>query len=121
MTHAAATLACGPADGPATAIFLARDSIEVLEPAYPYVRVMIWQPLAHLSGGSWRIVNSDTAAAALYISAPNQFEAASGGGVTVHRVGADFTIEGELDLWFPSRRVAGEFRAAWVSRAVVCG
>ena len=83
LSHAAATLSCGPTDGPATAIYLAHDPVEWLEPDYPYLRVAIWQPLAHLSGGSWRVASGDTAAAAWYFSGPNEFEIASAGRVAV--------------------------------------
>lgn len=77
--------------------------------------------VAHLSGGSWRVVSSDTAAAAWFVTAPNHFELASSGQVIVHHVDSNYTIDGAVDLRFPSGRVAGAFQAEWISRAVFCG
>ena len=123
LVHAAAMFMCGPADGPATAILLSSEPapIESAEPPFPYVRIVIWQPVGHLMGRTWQVINSDTAAAAWYVFGPNSFEQAASGRVAVERVDANYTIDGTADLRFRSRRITGRFSASWLQRAVICG
>src|SRR5580765_1030432 len=64
--HSVSTFQCGPADGPATAVLLARDAIDGLQPADPYVRVVILRAAAELQGTSWMIGTSFDNAGALY-------------------------------------------------------
>ena len=58
FTYSVSTFQCGPADGPATAVLLARSSFEGLQPADPYVRVSILRAAAELQGTSWSIGTS---------------------------------------------------------------
>jgi hypothetical protein len=119
LSHALAMNTCGPADGAATSIYLAGEPIEGVEPSsFPYVRIAIWHGVTQLAGGSFRV---DTDAAALYVTGPDTFEIASGGSVTVERVGASYRIDGVSDLRFPSRRVLGTFSANWVQLELLCG
>ena len=119
LSHALAMNSCGPADGAATSIYLAGDPIEGVEPSsFPYVRIAIWYGVTELAGGSFHV---DTDASALYFTGPDTFEIASGGSVTVERVGAGFRIDGVSDLRFPSRRVLGTFSASWVQLELLCG
>ena len=118
--HAAATRACGPADGPAVAIYLVTAPTAALEPPVPYVRINVWQSVSDVAGGVWE-VDGDSAAAA-YFTGPADFEVASDGWIRVQVVGADTTVEGSVDLTFPTAgRVAGGFRAVWISAAPLCG
>jgi hypothetical protein len=122
FAHAAATRFCGPTDGPAVAIYLSPVPVESLQPPTPYVRVAVWQPLERLAGGSWLVAIGDTAAAAWYFTAPGDFAVATSGQVTVDLVEPDTTLQGSVDLRFPSAgRVTRSFRAAWISRAPLCG
>jgi hypothetical protein len=121
LPHAAANFTCGPADGPATAIMLARDPITSAGPGLPYVQVTIdaWPP-ADLAGRSW-IVGSDLVGA-WYVPESRAAEIATIGRVQVVRVDSDSTIHGEVSLAFPSRRVVGTFTAAWIERSgTLCG
>jgi hypothetical protein len=122
LPHAAASRACGPADGPAVAIYLALVPIESLAPPTPYVRIAIWQPLSRLAGGSWVVAASDTAAAGWYFTGPNSFQVATGGRVEVNGIEPDTTVQGFADLTFPAvGRVTGAFRAAWIPYSPLCG
>lgn len=122
FTHAAATRSCGPADGPAVALYLAADAIDTLEPATPYVRIDVWKAADALVG-TWSL--SPTSAhgvAARYQLSLGSIESATGGTVVVTAVGRDSTITGSVDLQFPSSgRVRGGFSARWISRTFLCG
>lgn len=118
--HAVATFTCGPADGPATAILLARDPIESLEPSYPYVSVNIWQAVSSLPGTEWRADGSDEATVQ-YFTGPGKFQLAAAGVVRIDRVGTDNRVEGSVELRFPTRFVSEAFSAPWVERLALCG
>ena len=119
LSHALAMNTCGPADGAATAIYLAGDPIEGVAPSsFPYVRIAIWRGVTELAGGSFRV---DTHASGWYVTGPTTFEIASDGSVTIERVGTDYRIDGVSDLQFPSRRVHGTFSANWVQLELLCG
>jgi hypothetical protein len=121
LPHAAANFTCGPTDGPATAITLARDPITSTGVTLPYVQVTIdeWPP-ADLAGGTW-VVGRDLVGA-WYVPGSGAAEIASIGRVAVGRVDSDSTIHGEVSLTFPSRRVVGTFTAPWIDRSgTLCG
>jgi len=119
--HSISTFQCGPADGPATAVLLARDSIDGLQPANPYVRVVIWHAAAELAGTSWIVGTSFDEALAVYVTGSGSSEQASSGTVRITRVVAQDRVEGSVDLRFPSRRVTEEFSAAWIEPFILCG
>jgi len=121
LSHAAATRTCGPADGPAVAIYLAPSPVAVIEPAAPYVRVNIWQSVSDIEGGIWDVA-SGADAAAWYGATSTDVEVATDGHVTVSAVGPDTTVRGTVDLTFPSAgRITGSFEAAWISASPLCG
>jgi len=121
LSHAAATRTCGPADGPAVAIYLAPSPVAVIEPAAPYVRVNIWQSVSDVEGGTWDVA-SGADAAAWYSATSTDVEVATDGHVTVSAVGPDTTVRGTVDLTFPSAgRITGSFEAAWISASPLCG
>lgn len=122
LAHAVATPACGPADGPAVAIYLTSAPAEVLEPPAPHVRITVWQPLESLAGRSWNLTDRTLAGGAWYHSTATDFELATSGRVTVNAVSSRKTIRGSVDLVFPKAgRVRREFEALWRSRATLCG
>ena len=122
LTHSVSTFQCGPADGPATAILLARDSIDGLSPSNPYVRVVIQRPASELADTRWSVgagaVLHD--ASAFYFPS-SEGEQASSGTVRIDRVVAQERVEGTVDLRFPSRRVTEEFSAPWIEMFILCG
>ena len=120
LPYAAATPACGPADGPGIAIYLSPNPVESLDPSTPFVLVDIWQPRERLRERSWQL--ADDAAAASYFSTPNDFEVAIGGSITVKAIDPDSTVHGSAVLTFPTHgTIAGGFHARWFSVALRCG
>ncbi len=119
LSHAVAMLTCGPADGAATAIVLAREPIgSTVEPPLPNVRVVILRGVTEIGGHTFRVENE---AGAWYQSGPDSFEIATAGTIHIDRVADDLTVHGVLDLHFPSRRVLSPFSAEWQQVAVLCG
>ena len=118
--HAVASFQCGPADGPATGITLASQPIPPAGPTFPYIAIMIDEPLSALAGRTF-LVGSGGTAGATYIAGPNSYESASTGRVVIGSVDADSTIHGSVNLSFSSRRVLDMFRADWIDRRVLCG
>jgi len=122
LRHAAANFTCGPADGAATAITLARDPISPTGPTSPYVGIMIdeWPP-TDLAGRTW-VVGSDFVGVWYVPGGLGVAEMASFGRVVVSRVDSDSTIHGEVSLTFRSRQVVGTFTAPWILRnGMLCG
>ena len=118
--HAVANFQCGPADGPATAIKLANQPIPPSGPKFPYVAIMINEPLSALAGRTF-LVGSGGTAGATYIAGSNSYESASMGRVIIGSVDADSTIHGEVGLSFSSRQVIEDFRAVWIQATMLCG
>ena len=119
FTHSVSTFMCGPADGPATAILLARDPIEGLQPSNPYISVMIQRPASGLAGTTWVVGTND--AGAVYVPAPGQREEATSGTVRIDRGVAQERVEGSVELRFPSRNVTEAFSAPWIESFMLCG
>jgi hypothetical protein len=114
-THAAAMAACGPADGPAVAIYLSPYPVEVQSPPPPFVSSYINQAVEQIGGKTWTIGTS-TAAATFRLSA-DSLESATAGSVVTSSVSVDKTIDGTADLTFPSGHFIGAFHALWISFA----
>ncbi|HET9387646.1 MAG TPA: hypothetical protein VFO67_21100 [Gemmatimonadales bacterium] len=121
--HSVSSFQCGPADGPATAVLLARDPIDGLAPANPYVRVVIQRPASELGGTSWTIGGGGVGqgASAFYSPAADEYEEASSGTVRIDRVVAQERVEGRVELRFPSRTVTEVFSAPWIEMFILCG
>jgi hypothetical protein len=119
--HAVATFMCGPADGPATAILLARDPIQSLDPSYPFVSVDIWHAVSELGGTTWSVNDGSGNVSARYFTGPGKFVSATAGSVLIDRVGTDNRVEGSVLLRFPSRSVDDDFSAPWMESLVLCG
>jgi hypothetical protein len=122
FAFAAGTPDCGPADGPAVSIYLAGSPVEALEPTAPYARVYVWHAASELEGREWALTGAASEGSAQFVATTGDFEAATAGTLTVVAVRADHTIEGEVDLTFPTvGRVRGGFTAIWLPRTVMCG
>jgi hypothetical protein len=122
FAHAVASAACGPADGPAVAIYLAPDPVTSLEPATPFVRVYVAMPRDALSGHAWVLAGSKADGGAWFHSSVSKFEIATNGYMAVKSVGADNTIEGSVDIRFPTAgHIRGGFRAVWLPATMLCG
>lgn len=120
LPYAAVTPGCGPADGPAIAIYLSPNPVESSDPSTPFLHIAIWQPLERLTERSWSL--TDGAAVAQYFSTPDASEAAIGGSVTVSVIDPDSAVRGWAVLTFPTYgRIAGGFHATWLPVALRCG
>ena len=119
FTHSVSTFWCGPADGPATAVLLARDPIEGLQPSNPYVSVVIQRPASDLAGTTWVVRTTD--AGAIYWNGSDQREEATSGTVRIDRVAPLERVEGSVELRFPSHTVTEAFSAPWIESFMLCG
>jgi hypothetical protein len=120
LSHAAAMAGCGPADGPATVIVLAREPILSAQPPFPYVSVMILESISDLSPRTWDIT-TNTGPGVWYAVGPNDYQSATSGRVTVTSVDSTHDLKGFVQLVFPSRSVTTAFSARWLETAVLCG
>ena len=120
--NALAQHACGPADGPALAIYLAPEPAESPPPATPYVRVFIDQSVDQLDGRSWPVNGRESRGGARYQSGPDTFENATSGFVSASSASGGKVIEGTVNLTFPKAgHVAGGFRAPVFENSFLCG
>lgn len=122
FSHAAATRFCAPNDGPAAVIYLSDGEVESLDPSPPFIRIAIWQPAGALANRSWSLRASAGEGAAWFHSTTSAFEIASSGSVRVTSVSADTSLEGNVDVTFPTAgRIRGGFTAPWIFRPALCG
>jgi hypothetical protein len=120
--HAVAARSCAPNDGPAAVIYLSDAEVESLEPLPPYIRIVIWQPAGALANRSWSLSASAGEGGAWFHSTTEVHETASSGSVRVSTVSADTSLEGTVDVTFPTAgRIRGGFTARWIARPALCG
>lgn len=120
LPFAMATNGCGPDDAPSLAIYLSGKRIESLQPATPYLRVVVWHAANELPGQVWTLGQSD--AGAWYQWTPQNSEYATGGTLQVTSVEADRSIHGTVDITFRGAgRVVGGFEARWIPTSALCG
>jgi hypothetical protein len=119
--YSAATRQCGPADGPATAIYLSHDAVGSTEPTTPFVRIYIPVAVEELSGRVWQLSENSPEGAAWFHSGDATSEIVSSGYMIVAAVGSDRTVQGSVYLEFPGAgRVSGAFAAGWIQSTVTC-
>ena len=120
--YATAALECiGPLSESGVAIYLADVPVESAAPSVPHVRVIIREDvLERLSGRTWVVAgNGAEGAAWRFLNGANP-EIATSGEVRVDAVATDNTLDGWVELTFPSGRVAQNFRARWLPRVEYC-
>jgi hypothetical protein len=118
--YSAATRQCGPADGPATEIFLSHDAVST-EPSTPFVRIYIPVAVEELSGRVWQLSADSPEGGAWFHASEASSEIAASGYMIVAAVGSDKTVQGSVYLEFPDAgRVSGAFAAPWIQSTVVC-
>jgi hypothetical protein len=122
FVYAAAVAQCGPADGPAVAIYLAPNPVGSIEPSPPFVRVYVPVRLDQLAGHVWPISSVNTEAAAWFRPNASTFELAETGYMIVTSVDSDNTVKGSVDLRFPDAgHIKSSFRAKWRPNNILCG
>ena len=118
--YSAATFQCGPADGPATAIYLSH-AVGSIDPSAPFVRIYVPVAVEQLSGDVWQL-SQGSEGTAWFHSTNASSEVATSGYMVVAAVGSNRTIQGSVYLEFPNAgRVSGAFAATWIPGSVVCG
>ena len=121
FVYSAATRSCGPADGPATAIYLAPEPVGSIEPPKPFVRIYVAAAVEQLSGHAWQLSVGSSEGAAWLHSLDGSYETATSGYMIVSSVGSDRTVLGSVYLEFPDAgRVSGQFSATWIPGTVLC-
>lgn len=120
FSHTRATRACGPADGPAVAIYLAGAPVTTVEPPVPYVRVAIWEGITSITRQDWPLADTSSLGTAWHFTGAG-FETVTSGQLHIDAVNADSSIDGTVVLDFPAAgRIEGRFHATWLSRAPNC-
>jgi hypothetical protein len=115
----AATFQCGPADGPATAIYLTHE-VGSIDPSAPFVRIYVPVAVEQLSGDVWQL-SEGSEGTAWFHSTDASSEVATSGYMVVAAVGSDRTVQGSVYLEFPNAgRVSGAFAATWIPSGVIC-
>jgi hypothetical protein len=114
---ATAARSCGPTDGPAVTIQLARDSIQSMGGPRPAINLFIWRGIGDIAGRSFRLEqnSNDGFATRVWLPAtPRPILESLTGTVDIRRVEPDSTIVGFLDVRFTDgTRFARTFSARW--------
>jgi hypothetical protein len=109
---------CGPADGPAVAVFLAPTQEGANGQSAPFVRVYVAVPVSQLAG----VWPTNSSATAWFQSDASTSEAAESGYMFVSSVDSDNTVSGHVDLQFPDAgHIKTDFRAKFRPNVALCG
>jgi hypothetical protein len=120
FVYSAAVAQCGPADGPAVAVYLSPTPVGSIEPAGSYVRVYVPVQLNQVTG-VWFVAGANASAGAWFHPSAGTVEIAESGYMIVNSVGADNTINGSVDLEFPnSGHIKSAFSATWLPTPAMC-
>lgn len=123
LPHATATPSCGPADGPATLIYLASTPVEQLQPSVPFIQVFVPRRFTESTPGDVFVVGEDfnEEASAWFHRSGVEMQSARRGEVGISGLRGD-QLTGFVDLVFPDgTRIRGSFTASWQSRQILCG
>lgn len=111
---------CGPADGPAVAVFLAPTQEGADGQSAPYVRVYVAVGVNQLAG-VWPITTKSDAGA-WFQSDASTSELAESGYMFVTSVDSDNTVTGSVDIQFrDAGHIKTDFRAKFRPLNVLCG
>ena len=121
LDHVAATFACGPADGPALAIYFSQNPVTIGDPPGAFVRVYVSGTVDEIIGKMWPLAPGSNASAWFH-SGGNDGELAAGGYLLVNsRSADDLALLGTVDIQFPTAgHLQRAFRAEWSQSAVLC-
>jgi len=118
-----ATPSCGPADGPAMAIYLTPELATDVPPAVPYFHVYLTRGPAELEGRTWVWPSADETVAARECTVAGAACADSpAGAIALGRFATDSALPVVLDLRRQNgERVRAQATARWLSRQLFCG
>jgi hypothetical protein len=111
---------CGPADGPATTLYLSERALDSLPPAGGHLAVTVWVGRDEALGRTFRSSDQPAQGFAAECGSAVSCEPAAAWRVTLRGISRD-TLAGSVDLLLGSRRVAGSFRARWMPMRQYCG
>ncbi|HSA55515.1 MAG TPA: hypothetical protein VLE53_07410 [Gemmatimonadaceae bacterium] len=119
---ALATRSCGPADGPAMAIYLTPTEATDL-PVVPYFQFYLMRSPAELEGRTWVWPSADETVAAWECTVTGGACAESpAGAIALGRFAVDSAIAVVVDLRRQNgERVRAHATARWLGREVICG
>ncbi len=118
---ALAQLECGPADGPATSIYLSREASDTLGSAYPRVQVTVYAAPQGLPGQVITLDGSDRGSA-FWCRGERDCVPADKAQVEFNAPMPHDTVRGWMDLTFPGLpAVRGRFAAPWRETSMLCG
>lgn len=121
LKYSVAVAACGPADGPAVAIFLTQDPAQAPNPAPPYVRIYIDLTYGQLDGRTRSVRGSSADASAWFQYVTDAMEEATNGFVIASYSSADNTVSGSVDMVFPTAgHIVGAFHAPFFPNQAFC-
>lgn len=123
LPHATATPSCGPADGPATLIYLASTPVELLQPSVPFIQVFVPRRFTESTPGEVFVVGEDfnEEASAWFHRSGVEMQSARSGEVGITALRGN-QLTGYVDLVFPDGvRMRGSFAASWQPREILCG
>jgi hypothetical protein len=123
LPHAVAIPYCGPADGPATLIYLASTPVELPQPAVPFVQVFVPRRFSESTPGEVFEIGEhfDEEANAWFYRSGVETKSAQRGEVGVTALRGN-QLTGYVDLVFPDGvRMRGSFTASWQNLATFCG
>lgn len=121
LSHANASPSCGPADGPATLIFLA--STAELPPVAPFIQVFVPRRFTEGAPGAVFQIGEDfnEEASAWFHRSGVEMQSARRGEVGITSLQAN-QLTGYVDLLFPDgTRMRGSFTASWQDFQILCG
>jgi hypothetical protein len=111
---------CGPADGPAMALYLSERALDSLPPAGGHLAVTVWVGRDEALGRTFRSSDQPAQGFAAECGSAASCEPAAAWRVTLRGFSRD-TLAGSVDLLLGSRRIAGSFRARWMPMRQYCG
>jgi hypothetical protein len=117
--HAWVTSDCGPADGPATLVYLTDSEADSLTYAGAHLSLSIWQAASAINSRPIEI-GAPTAWAQRCDSA-GSCEDVENGWIQFDTVGSGQPARGEFRLQFGAETITGRFNAKWLDRQVFCG
>lgn len=123
LPHAVAIPSCGPADGPATLIYLASTPVALPQPDVPFIQVFVPKRFTESTPGDVFEIGSDfnEDATAWFYRSGVELQSARRGevGITALR---ENQLTGYVDLVFPDGvRMRGSFTASWQNLQIICG
>ncbi len=121
FVYSAAAFACGPADGPAVAIYLAPNPVGSIGPSAPFVRVYVAVQVDQLTAHVWPVAGTNAEAGAWFHPDASTYEMAESGYMIVSSVDLQNTITGSVDLRFhDAGHIKTAFSAKWQPSNVLC-